>query len=152
MESRLVFHHQDGELSFCIVRGAYNLSQSGELSCSVVCAPNDALDFMAAPHFALLRVPVGEGLYCGQTLAVNAEATSENILESRPLAHLYAGEHYSPLNTRLTVTSVGERSIGVHVSFITADPNYYDQRAKPTHVEFWATLEAGSPAAIWSPL
>jgi hypothetical protein len=152
MDSRLVFHHQDGDLSFGIVSGAYNLSSAGKLSCSVACASNENAEYMDSPHFTLLGVAVGESLYCGQTLAVHGQATSEDILEHRPLAHLYAGQHYSPWNTRLTVVSVQETSIEVYGSFVTADLNYYDKRAKPTHVEFWANLKAGPLAAVWNPL
>lgn len=152
MDSQLVFHHQDGDLSFDIVEGVYNVSQSGELWCSVACAPNEEHEYMASPCFALLNLPAGDGLYSRQVFIVDAQATSEDIVEYRPLAHLYAGEHYSPWNTRLTVLSVDEDSVEVHVLFTTADPNYYDARAKPTHAEFRATLKASPRAAVWNPL
>ncbi|WP_140637594.1 hypothetical protein [Methylibium rhizosphaerae] len=152
MDSRLVFHHQDGDLSFGIISGVYNLSPSGTLSCSVACSFSESAEFMGSPQFAMLSLAAGEGLYVGQTLEVHSQATSEDICESRPLTHLYAGEHYSPWNARLTVVAVQESSIDVHGSFVTADPNYYDERAKPTHVEFWASLKASPPTAIWRPL
>jgi hypothetical protein len=152
MNSQLVFRHHDGDLPFTIASGVYHLSPAGALSCSVACSPDEDNGFMGAPHFAMLHVPVGEGLHAGRTFLVPGPAAPEDVRERRPLTHLYAGQHYSPWHARLTVVAVHDGAIDVHVAFVTPDPIYYDEKAKPTDVEFRARLEAGPAAAIWNPL
>ena len=152
MSEQLVFHHQDGDLSFDIVAGLYHLSPSGGFSCSIACRGNDDHDYMGAPHFAALHVVTGGALAVGQVLTIAARATADAIVEKRPLAHLYAGEHYSPWKTRLTIEAVVGHSLRVHGTFITDDPNYYDDRAKVTNVEFLAGLKVVPREEVWDPL
>jgi hypothetical protein len=149
---QLVFHHQDGDIAFSIVAGVYHLSPSGVFSCSISCAGNDDHDYMAAPHLAALHVVAGRALAVGQVLTIDAQATSDAIVEKRPLAHLYAGQHYSPWQTRLTIKAVDGHFIRVHGTFITDDPNYYDDRAKATNAEFMASLKVVSSEEVWDPL
>jgi hypothetical protein len=149
---QLVFHHQDGDLLFSIVAGVYHLSPSGVFFCSIACKQNDDHDYMAAPHFAALHVMAGKALTVGQVLTIEGQATSDAIVEKRPLAHLYAGQHYCPWQTRLTIKAVVGHSLRVHGTFITDDPNYYDDRARATNVEFLASLKAVSREEAWDPL
>ena len=149
--SELVFHHQDGDLSFEIVRAGYCLSSSGEFSCSVECADNPNHDYMAAPKFALAHLPSGGRLRSGQAFSVPRAAEEEDVACARPVAHLYAGQHYSPWNTKIVVVSVGPAEVFVRGSFYTTDPNYYDERAKPTHVQFEAKLRRSEAKDLWWP-
>jgi hypothetical protein len=148
----LVFHHQDGDLLFDVVDGVYNLSPSGIFSCSIACQRNEAVNYMAAPHFAFLHVPVGGALSVGQVLAVDSPATAEANDQRHPLVHLYAGQHFSPWSARLVVKAVTGHAIRVHGSFVTQDPNYYDARARHTAAEFSASLRAVPPSEVWNPL
>jgi hypothetical protein len=152
MVGRLVFHHQDGDLAFEITNGAYHLSPAGVFSCSIECRRNDEHDHMAAPHFALLHVAAGRALAAGQVLAVETQATPDAIAHKLPLAHLYAGQHYSPWHTRLTIKAITGHGILAECAFVVDDPNYYDERAKATRVEFAGTLTRASGGDIWNPL
>ena len=149
--SRFVFHHQDGDLAFDILTAGYCLSPSSEFACSIECAANSRYGYMAAPCFALANLPCGGGLRSEQVFAPPCAANDDDIACGRPIAHLYAGDHYSPWDTRLVVVSVGPTEVLVAGSFLTPDPNYYDARAKTTLVKFEAQLRRREAKGLWWP-
>jgi hypothetical protein len=149
--AQLVFHHQDGDVSFEVRRAGYFLSPTGAFACSIECAANPDHDYMAAPCFALAHVPCGGSLHAGQRFELPNAASGEDIGSGRPAAYLYAGDHYRPWDTWLAIIAVGPSDISVEGSFCTTDPNYYDSRAKPTRAHFEARLARQNAKDLWWP-
>jgi len=149
-DSLLSFEHQDGLLTFPIERALYYLSPEGKLSCSILCGTNDEFDYMAAPLFAAHGVSSGSAISVGQLLQIPEKYEPSQGIEL-PRTHLYTGAHYSPWNTRLEIVSVGLATLGIHASFVTPDPNYYDARAKDTCATFFAVFSQRPLSELWSP-
>ena len=149
-QSRLLFEHQDGPLTFSIERASYNLSDKRLFSCSFECKLNEEFDYMSAPFFAAHNINSNGGMRLGQRLQVTPKYEQGQIPEL-PRVHLYTGRHYNPWDTTLEIVSVISGTIGIMGSFMTLDPNYYDARAKDTHVTFFATFVAGPASELWSP-
>jgi hypothetical protein len=130
--SLLTFEHQDGPMAFPVRRAVYSATPDGAFSCSIECEGNEAHSFTSEPAFCFMRHPIaGATLEAGQVLR-NSYRQGDRDDFDLPSTHLHAGSHFDPWDASVEILSVDGSSIEACISFLTDDPNYYDDRAKAT--------------------
>lgn len=148
---RLLFDHQDGPLAFRIRRAVYHLSSEGHFSCSVVCNAEPTLAYMSEPSFCFMRYPTSAtALVAGCVLRIDHRQGDRDDMHS-PSTHLYAGAHFDPWDASVTLVSIKPGSMKAAIRFLTDDPKYYDERAKPTVCSCVVWLQQAAIEEVWDP-
>lgn len=146
---RLVFSHQDGILGFRIVETTFIVAK-GHLSLSLSCAGNRRHDFMDEPQFAAFNLQLVGTIRAKQVFEIKNQFVPGGALDV-PRAHVYAGEHFQPRNTRLEVLEVDASHLAVRGAFEMDDPLYYNKKAKTTPAKFFAVFAKGAKGQLWAP-
>jgi hypothetical protein len=149
---RMLFDHQDGAMEFEVHVARYHLTDDGQLSFSIECRESADFDHLSSPFFSVFGLDIGLGPKAGDVHAF------ENQLDSRfpgrrPSVFVYHGAHGEPRHIRVVIEQVTAAGIRVSGSFELADDViYYDDRARPTPVEFAADLRAAPLETLWKPV
>lgn len=117
-------------MTFSVNRAVYSLSPEGGFSCSIECESNPQISYAYEPCFCFMRCPVGgSGLHVGQVLRIEHRQGERNSFDL-PSTHLYTGVHFDPWDASVTVLAIEGDRIETRMSFLTDDPDYYDERAR----------------------
>lgn len=147
--ARLVFAHQDGRIGFRVTEAIFVVSK-GLLSLSLGCAANRRHKFMSEPLFAAFNLPLGGRPKANQVFEIREQFAPGKALDV-PRAHVYAGEHFRPRDTRLEFVGIEAGELAVRGSFIVDDVVNYGKKAKDTPASFYAVFSKGLKVNLWAP-
>ncbi len=129
----LTIHHQNGDRKFRLVRGGYAF-EDDRISVVVETEAEEA-GFPNCAHFYLANYPLSRArLKEGLELRFKDDH-SGSWNEQSTHANAYFEHSAETVDLTIRVIRVEARSLTIHLSTVTEDIDYYDERARPTTTE-----------------
>lgn len=101
----VTFHHQDGDLSFHVVRALFAIDEEPRLALSIECAENSEHDWMATPCFSLIGFPLVGPVRPGLEVRLRGrDIRGFDFSPGVPRAHVYVGTHLTPRDVVIRFT------------------------------------------------
>jgi hypothetical protein len=144
----ITFKHQDRDMTFSVAHALF-ATDGRSLTLSIRCEGNPAFSWMSSPSFCLVDVPLDGPLRAGATLTFDG---SDEDADDGPRSFAYAGEHTNPRDVQIKVLGATGDEMLADIAWSQSDPDYYDERAKPTRVEGRCTLKRGPVDQMWIPV
>ncbi|MDX1963414.1 MAG: hypothetical protein SFX18_09690 [Pirellulales bacterium] len=155
-ENTLEMLHQDGVLTFKLVKGGYCIDDN-YLSIFAKCKNIDSDSYPDIAWFQIRHCSINGSLMVGSCFACEggllideAEFDEEELtLELTPTASAYFGFHPQFVNLKFTVTEIRGTTIVFKLEAEHDDTNYYDSRAKPCTSRGVFVLNTISSKELW---
>ena len=139
----VVIHHQDGDCRFTICRVELTLADRElDLEIETDENPDCPLGFLPPPLLVVESADIGAanlGELEDARLEVARGWEGDDATTERNVFRVYIGQHEALDDNRLSLRRLDERTIAIHWTAESEDFNYYDERAKRTKLEVFAT-------------
>lgn len=150
-ENQLTILHQDGDVTFDLIKGGYCL-ENGSLTISIETERADKEGFPDCALFCISDHPVSGALKPGDSFTGENCDTGIDISRTASAeAFAYFEFHALNVHTIWTVVSIDKDDIRFSLLARHDDVDYYDQRAKPTPTRGEFTLSPRLRSELWNP-